>query len=129
MKRIRWGDILTEVVADWIARVLYFLGTVAAIVVAYLLGAAVISRGRGNFLLNSFEHYEWQAWIFSAVLQPAFWVFACVLGILAAILGPGTYRRRWQRGLGKLDEIRVESEVDSGEGIVLTLPSRKSKEE
>lgn len=74
-----------------IARVLYFLGTMVDVAAGY---AYVFARACS---------------LRELMFHPEFWVFACVSGILVALIGPGVYRRYRERGLGKLDEIRKSS--------------------
>lgn len=109
MIRIRWGDILAEVVADWIAHVIYSVGTVAIIAAGFPF---IFGRSYGAMVL---------------MLHPEFWVFACVLGILIALIGPGMYRRYRQRGLGKLDEIRESSRAGFPEDVPFAIPAQNSR--
>lgn len=105
MKRIRWDDILAEVAADWIARVLYFVGAFVAVAIGFPL-----LFGRAPELLEF-------------MLHPEFWVLASFLGILVALFGPGVYRRYRQRGLGKLDEIRENSRMGIQNDIPFATPA------
>ena len=110
MKRIDWGRLAADVAADWIARVIYFLGTVFCMVFG-----APYSTG----------HFD--LW-----LSPEFWVFAAFLGMLAAAFGPAMYRSKRNRGLGKLDEIRRHSRMGVREDVSFASPAeerRRSEDE
>lgn len=105
MKRWDWADL----VADALARVVYFIGTVLLLPACTLLFTTRVTRG------------------LSFLFRPEYWVCVCASGILAALFGPGMYRRYKQRGLGKLEEIREQSRIGPPVEVPEAIPAEETR--
>ncbi|HNR32342.1 MAG TPA: hypothetical protein PKI11_15730 [Candidatus Hydrogenedentes bacterium] len=107
MMRFDWADRI----ADLLTRVLYFAGTVV------LSAAATVS-----FVTAAREPD-----FFQLLILREYWVSVAFFGMLAALFGPGMYRRYRQRGSGSLYEIREHSRLEPPDFLPDAIPADEAR--